>query len=732
MLENHFQFFYKILLLNLFCLHIGFVFALLIGSYPSVVFSTGTKEATDQLKPMVVTAKGGFPEPLNSTAWSITTLETDAIKGNARSLPEALSGIPSIMVQKTALGQSSPYIRGLTGYHNVLLVDGIRLNHSAMRSGPNQYWSTVELFGSDRVEALRGTHGVLFGADAVGGIVNSLSSEPSYSNQKNDRSFELLGRASSAERSFSAGITAEVFSPKWFAEISHMERSFGDLDGGKNVGRQKNTGYDVRGSQARLSRKLSDNADLIFGIQKNFMDDVPRTHKTIDGLTWEGLTRGKEMWRRLDQERDLYYGRLAWEDIEGLANSGKVTLSFHTHDQARNRMKGNSGIATGGDLQTFSLEDIGLTARFVKEDFLEGSLAYGAEWHQEKLVSGGYKFDATGNRTTNLVQGPLAADALYDRFATYFQYKHEFDSGWSIEPGIRYSATKADLRKFYEKNSDTSTLFAPEEKTYEEIIGSLRATRQINDELFVFSGLSQGFRPPSLYDLTSTDETSAVERPNTKLDPEKFLQAELGIRGESGSWEWQTSYYYTWIKDMIVRSPIESGQSDVLKSNGDGFIQGMEFELGYQWTPSWKSELSFSWMDGEVEQMLDNNATGTVAINGRNYSAVNRATTRLMPVQAKFTTHYKPVGSNWSSALSFLAVSKADDLSLKDETDVTRIPSNGTPGYFLANIYGNYEISDSSSISLALENIGDVDYRVHGSGLNGAGRNFILSCSIVF
>ena len=43
-----------------------------------------------------------------------------------------------------------------------------------MRSGPNQYWSTVELFGSDRLEALGAPHGVLFGADAVGGIVNSL------------------------------------------------------------------------------------------------------------------------------------------------------------------------------------------------------------------------------------------------------------------------------------------------------------------------------------------------------------------------------------------------------------------------------------------------------------------------------------------------------------------------------------------------------------------------------
>ena len=131
--------------MNFFCPFVCFFIALLIGSYPITAFSWEKEGTIDELTPMVVTAKGGFPEPLQSTAWSITTLKSDSIKGNARSLPEALFGIPSIMVQKTAHGQSSPYIRGLTGYHNVLLVDGIRLNHSAMRSGPNQYWSTVEL-----------------------------------------------------------------------------------------------------------------------------------------------------------------------------------------------------------------------------------------------------------------------------------------------------------------------------------------------------------------------------------------------------------------------------------------------------------------------------------------------------------------------------------------------------------------------------------------------------------
>ena len=76
--------------------------------------------------------------------------------------------------------------------------------------------------------------------------------------------------------------------------------------------------------------------------------------------------------------------------------------------------------------------------------------------------------------------------------------------------------------------------------------------------------------------------------------------------------------------------------------------------------------------------------------------------------------------------LNFLSFVGSDNLSLKDETDITRIPANGTPSYFLINFYGKYDISENSSVSLAVENIGDVDYRVHGSGLNGAGRNFIL------
>ena len=685
--------------------------------------------ATEELSPMVVTASGGFAEPWASLPWSADKLRVRGLRYSARTMPEALTGLPSVMVQKTALGQSSPYLRGLTGYHNVLLVDDIRLNHSAMRSGPNQYWSTVEMLGSERIEVVRGPNGIIYGADAIGGVVNVLSAKPIFSNEGVVQAGNFFGRLSSAERSWSAGVRGILSSPDWAAELSHAERSFGDLEGGKEVGKQVNTGYDSRGTNFRLSRKLNESTRVTLGLQRTFMDDVPRTHKTVNGLTWEGLSPGSERWRRLDQERLLYYGKFSWADAGGWADMGIVTLSMHQHGQERTRMK---NAPNGGDFQHFDLDDFGFTARLEADDPWGGRVAYGVEWHRESLASGGYKFDDLQVRGANLVQGPLAADAQYDRYALYLNDRYESASGWIVEPGIRFSSVRAGLDRYYLKNSDASTIQAPETKTYDQLIGSIRASKTIGEGKFLFAGLSQGFRPPSLYDLTSTDETSAIERPNTSLDPENFIQAEVGFRGNSDSLNWGISAYRTWVDDMIIRSPIESGKSAVLKANGDGFIQGLEIELGYDWTPFWRSEIRLSWMEGEVEQMLDNNATGTVPIDGRNYTPVNRAPDRLMPSQAMFVTRYSPATEPWWGELSVLAFGKADDLSLKDGTDSSRIPGNGTPGFALFGLRGGRSLGENTTLTLAAENLGDVDYRVHGSGLNGPGRNFIFSLAHSF
>jgi outer membrane receptor protein involved in Fe transport len=95
-----------------------------------------------------------------------------------RTFPEALRETPGVMVQKTAHGQGSPFIRGFTGFRTLLLVDGIRLNNSVFRQGPNQYWSTVDPLTIARLEVVKGPSSVLYGSDAIGGTVNALTLGP--------------------------------------------------------------------------------------------------------------------------------------------------------------------------------------------------------------------------------------------------------------------------------------------------------------------------------------------------------------------------------------------------------------------------------------------------------------------------------------------------------------------------------------------------------------------------
>ena len=117
----------------------------------------------------------------------------------SRTLPEALGEVPGVLVQKTSNGQGSPFIRGFTGFRNVLLIDGIRLNNSVFRDGPNQYWNTVDTFAASRIEVLKGPASVLYGSDAIGGAVNVLSDIPGAA--KPGFSPRALYRYSNAESS---------------------------------------------------------------------------------------------------------------------------------------------------------------------------------------------------------------------------------------------------------------------------------------------------------------------------------------------------------------------------------------------------------------------------------------------------------------------------------------------------------------------------------------------------
>ena len=78
-----------------------------------------------------------------SSAVSIRTQE-EILERQAPDVFHALQNEVGVLLQRTAAGQASPFIRGLTVQQVLILVDGIRLNNSIFRRGPNQYFNTLD------------------------------------------------------------------------------------------------------------------------------------------------------------------------------------------------------------------------------------------------------------------------------------------------------------------------------------------------------------------------------------------------------------------------------------------------------------------------------------------------------------------------------------------------------------------------------------------------------------
>ena len=120
--------------------------------------------ATFDLETLVVTPSRRKQAMLD-VPYSVDFVSKERLE-QARSLPQALRDVPGVMVQETGPAQGSPYIRGFTGFRTLTLVDGIRLNNSVFRDGPNQYAGTIDPFSLSGIEVVKGPSSVLYGKSA--------------------------------------------------------------------------------------------------------------------------------------------------------------------------------------------------------------------------------------------------------------------------------------------------------------------------------------------------------------------------------------------------------------------------------------------------------------------------------------------------------------------------------------------------------------------------------------
>ena len=664
------------------------------------------------------------PTPTFDAPSSITQVDREDIlhKRAPRSMAHAMQGVPGVLVQKTAPLQFSPFIRGFTAYHNVLLVDGVRLNHSAMRSGPNQYWATIDPYTIDTLDVVRGPHSVLYGSDAVGGTVNARTWRRRCCNKGWNVGGRLLGRWASAEDAYFGRIEVEgnAGDLAWAGGVSY--KSYGDITsgGGKLPGTGGIEELDV---DWRFDRRLAGGWLATVAYQRVRQDDAPRTERTVDAVPFAGTSVGSELQRDYNQERDLIYARLSYDACNDCAplRRGHLTLSYHRHGEERDRLRTRDR----RDLSGFELDQLGIDWQ-MESRTAWGALIYGASWYHDTVDSFRREYQA-GALTRTHLQGPLGDDGTYDLAGAFLQHRFDMDA-LQVYAGVRFTYAAAEASRVDDPTDpsveDTPGNLVRVENDWTSVVGSVRAVFAASDEVRLFGGVSQGFRAPSLYDLTSFDATSVVETPAPDLDAEKYLSFELGIKQSTEQLRVGLSGWATLLDDAIIRSPtgtLIGGTPEVRKDNiGDGHVWGIDFEAAWSLNPCWTLLATASYMDGEVDQL---DATGAL---------VRAPLSRMKPLSTYLGLRYSPPHGRFWLQGSWEHVEGEDRLSFRDMTDSRRIPPGGTPGYDVFHVRAGMKLGKRHSLSIGLENLTDENYRVHGSGFNEPGFQAVLAFELGF
>ena len=241
----------------------------------------------DLLAPTEVVAARSRAADANATSSAAVTIVTGAEleATGSPNLPLALGRAAGLWVQQTNLGGGSVILRGLTGNQILLVVDGVRINDSATRSGPNQSLNSIDPATVDYVEIFKGPASVLYGSDAIGGVIHVHTKRRTPVLGGGEAGVE--GRITTqVETALNGGrLTAEASGATernaWEAIVSGWR--WGDLRAGGGE-TQEFTGYDGGSAFGAWEHQFAPGSNLRFTATYYGDNEVPRTDKLVPGF----------------------------------------------------------------------------------------------------------------------------------------------------------------------------------------------------------------------------------------------------------------------------------------------------------------------------------------------------------------------------------------------------------------------------------------------------------------
>ncbi len=608
-----------------------------------------------------------------------------------RSTPEALAGTNGVFIQKTNHGGGSPFIRGFTGNQVLILVDGIRLNNSTFRYGPNQYLNTIDAYSLQKIEVVKGTGSVQYGSDALGGVIQVFTRDPQFTDKKHHWDGMALGKIMTGNMEKTARAEAAYHAEKTAVHIGATYRDFGDLIGGDTTGKQTPSGYKEYAFDAKVKFKLQPRLALTLASQFLQQQHVPVYHKVV--LENFAINEFEP------QQRLLNYARLNYTSQSKWLNAVELTTSWQQTIEGRaSRKNGSSNLLKERD----KINTIGITADISSVFTNAWTANTGVEVYLDKINSTKQNIN-TQNQVSTLSRGLYPDDARYGNYSVYSLHHISFNK-WLLETGVRFNAFAINI---------TDTSLGKVKITPSSFVYNAALMYNLSQTQHIYATFNSGYRAPNIDDMGTLGIVDfRYEVPAFNLKPERSRNIELGYKMQVGKWSGTLSAYYMHINNLITRVKTEgqviNGYPVYQKENvEEAYLKGFEAELAYTPINGWEFKANIA------------------NIYGQNLTK-HEPLRRIPPVNGKLMARYNK--NRWFAATEFLYAAKQDRLAQGDKDD-NRIPKGGTPGWDLLNLYAGCQFAHVK-FNIGLQNLFNEDYRTHGSGINGVGRSAWLSVAV--
>ncbi|MEI7733824.1 MAG: TonB-dependent receptor [Ferruginibacter sp.] len=673
--------------------HILFVIvaALMISSNIAAQQQTVVADSANKLKELVVTATRKKSESL-LLPFTVNVLGRKTMDDyQFRTTPEAMMAMNGVFVQKTNHGGGSPFVRGVTGNQLLILTDGIRLNNSIFRYGPNQYLNTIDAYTINKIEVAKGTGSVQYGSDAIGGVINIISNNPEFTNQKSLFTGKLMSKYMTGDMEKTIRGEAAYSGQKLAILAGISKRNFGDIIGGDTTGKQSPSGYNEWAFDIKAKILLRQNIELIMANQFLQQEHVPVYHKVrLENFRLNEMD---------PQQRLLTYARVNVKGSTPLLKETEFTVSFQQGKEGRSSLKNGS---TSLRKEKDATATVGITADIVSVLNKIWTANSGIEIYRDR-VSSTRKDINTLTYIADIKRGLYPNGAKYGNYAVYSLH-HIHLGKWLVDGGLRYNIFDIAI---------TDTSLGNIKISPSALVSNAAVLYCINKQQSAYISFSSGYRAPNIDDMGTLGIVDfRYEIPTADLHPEKSQHTEIGYKFSSKKINATFAAYYMHLSDIITRVKAEgqviNGYPVYKKENTEAaFIKGFETEFNAEVT----KHVYFS--------------SGITYTYGQSLSK-KEPLRRIPPFNGRVAATYK--NKNWFTAAECMFAAKQNRLAQGDKDD-NRIGINGTAGWQIVNLYTGFKLS-VFNFNIGLQNIFNKDYRTHGSGINGVGRSGWIAVTV--